>query len=138
MSGVLTTLNGYLGYRGGEGQWSFLLHRVTGLGTGLFLTVHIIDIALVYFAPRAFMDVLALYQSTLFGIGEIFLVFCVFYHGLNGLRIAAFDLFAPQRWTIPIQRRSVRLTLILALVLWLPTAAWMVRSLLVHNFGLGG
>ena len=75
MSGIKTTLTGYVGYRGREGHWSFLLHRITGLGTGLFLTIHIIDIALVYFAPTAFMDVIRLYQSTVFGLGEIALVF---------------------------------------------------------------
>lgn len=138
MSTLKTTLTGYVGYRGREGHWSFLLHRITGLGTILFLTIHIIDIGLVYFKPAAFLDVLAVYQTTIFGIGEVALVFCVIYHGINGLRVAYFDLFKPRLWQIKSERNSTRVTLILAMVLWLPAAAWMVRSLLINNYGLFG
>ncbi len=136
MAHLKTALTGYATYRGREGQSAFLLHRICGLGTGLFLTIHIVDIALVYFAPHLFLEVMQLYRSTLFGVGEILLVFCVFYHGVNGLRIALFDLKAAQRWNIPTARGSARLSFFLALALWLPAAAWMVRNLLVHNFGL--
>lgn len=33
-------------YRGGSGHWSYLLHRVTGVGVLLFLAIHIVDTAL--------------------------------------------------------------------------------------------
>ena len=79
MASLVTTLSGYLGYRGREGQWSFLLHRISGLGTGLFLTIHILDTSFVYFAPSLYMEAIKLYQSTLAGLGEVALVFCVFY-----------------------------------------------------------
>ncbi len=138
MSSLKTTMTGYATYRGREGQWAFLLHRLCGLGTGLFLTVHIVDTALVYLAPKLYIEVINLYQTTLFGIGEIFLIFCVFFHGVNGLRIAAFDLFRPQNWSIPVARASTRLTLIISLVLWVPAAVWMARNILIHNFGLFG
>jgi succinate dehydrogenase / fumarate reductase cytochrome b subunit len=138
MSSLKTTLTGYTGYRGREGHLSFLLHRITGLGTVLFLTVHIIDIALVYLSPKGFLDVIKLYQSTLFGIGEIALVFCVFYHGLNGLRIAYFDMYKPELWSHHVHKKSTYYTLALSLILWLPAAFWMGRSLLIHNFGLFG
>lgn len=88
-----TSLTGYLTYRGGEGQISFLLHRVTGLGVLFFLAIHIIDTALVYFAPQLYEYAIELYRSTAFMVGEIGLVFCVLFHGLNGLRIAYCDLF---------------------------------------------
>lgn len=138
MSSLKTTLTGYATYRGREGQLSFLLHRITGLGTILFLTIHIIDIALVYLAPAGFLDVLKLYQSTLFGVGEIILVFCVFYHGINGLRIAYFDMVKPHLWAHHNHKKSTQVTLALSLILWLPAAFVMARSLLIHNFGLFG
>ncbi len=138
MSTLKTTLTGYAGYRGREGHWSFLLHRVTGMGVVLFLIVHVIDIALVYFHPAGFMEVLALYQTTLFGIGEIALIFCLFFHGVNGLRIAYFDMIKPQLWSIETQRKSTRITLIVSIVLWLPAAAWMLRNILYHNYGMFG
>ena len=77
-----------------------------------------------------------LYRSTLFGLGEIALLFCVFYHGLNGLRVAYFDMFAPRHWSIPTQRKTTMWTLIISLVLWVPTAVYMFYNLLYHNYGL--
>lgn len=138
MPDIRTALSGYTGYRGGEGQLAFLLHRITGLGTALFLTIHILDTATVYFKPDLYMEAIAIYRSTLFGIGEIFLIFCVFYHGINGLRIAYFDLFAPKNWALLAERSSVRWTLGISLLIWAPAAWIMVRNLLIHNFGLLG
>lgn len=133
-----TSLTGWRTYRGGEGQWAFLLHRLSGLGTGLFLTLHILDLALFRLAPRLFQRLLLLYQSPLFGLAEIVLVFLVFFHSINGLRMAYFDLQAPHLWNPETARKSARLTLLIAAGLWLPAAAWMLRSLLLHSPGLGG
>ncbi len=138
MSTLKTTLTGYATYRGREGHWSFLLHRITGLGTILFLTIHILDIAFVYFDPSLFMSAVKVYQTTLFGIGEIILVYCVIYHGLNGLRVAYFDIFKPNLWVPDSQRKSTMVALVASIVIWLPAAAWMLRSLLINNFGLFG
>lgn len=138
MSTLKTTATGYIGYRGREGHYAYLLHRLTGLGTVLFLLIHVIDIALVYLAPKAFEDVLALYQTTLFGLGEIVLVFSVFFHGINGLRIAISDMWKPTSWNIIDERKMVKITLIAALVLWLPAAVIMARNILIHNYGLFG
>jgi succinate dehydrogenase / fumarate reductase cytochrome b subunit len=135
MDGVRLTLSGFTSYRGRVGHFSFLLHRLTGLGTLLFLIVHILDTSTVYFFPSLYQHAIALYRSTPFMLGEIALVFCVIYHGVNGARIALFDLFAPRYWQNPSQSRSAFLTLAVALLLWLPAAYWMGRSLLIHNFG---
>lgn len=138
MSSLKTTLTGYAGYRGREGHWAFLLHRVTGLGVLLFLAIHIVDTSFVYFAPHLYDEVIQLYRSTIFGLGEIGLVFCLFYHGTNGLRIAYLDKFAPKDWTIEKTRRSAKIALIVALVMWVPAAGWMGYNILHHNYGLFG
>lgn len=70
-------LLGMARYRGREGQFSFILHRLTGLGTLLFLAVHILDTSTVYFFPSLYEHAINLYRSTLFMLGEIFLVFFV-------------------------------------------------------------
>jgi succinate dehydrogenase / fumarate reductase cytochrome b subunit len=132
-----TTLIGYVRYRGHQGHLAFLMHRVTGLGTLLFLTIHILDTATVYFFPNLYADAIALYRTTLFGLAEMVLVFCVLYHGANGLRIAFFDWF-PKYWTIEIERKWATCTLILAIILWLPAAIIMGRNLLIYNFRLFG
>lgn len=123
-------------YRGRVGQLSFILHRLAGLGTLLFLSMHILDTATVYFFPSLYSHAIALYRSTYFMILEIILVFCVIYHGVNGARIALFDLFLPQKWNINTQRQSAAWVLGIAIVLWLPAAVWMGRNVLVYNFGL--
>lgn len=135
-SSLKTTLTGYFSYRGQGGHFSFLLHRLSGLGILLFLIIHIVDTASVYFAPELYEDVLVLYRSTPFMLGEIGLVFAVIFHGVNGLRVAYYDLRKPKGWNITAQRQSVRLTFIISIVLWLPAAFWMTYQMLHHNFGL--
>ena len=136
MNSLKLVLTNLFGYRGGLGQWSFILHRLTGLGTLLFLGVHILDTSTVYFFPSLYAHAIALYRSTIFEIGEIILVFCVFYHGTNGARIALFDLFLTKEWRTPPALTSARWTLIIAVLLWLPAAFLMVRNILIYNFGL--
>jgi succinate dehydrogenase / fumarate reductase cytochrome b subunit len=135
MDFVRLNVTGLATYRGREGQLSFILHRLTGLGTLLFLAIHILDTSTVYFFPSLYQHAIEIYRSTPMMLGEIILVFCLIYHGVNGARIALFDLFSPGKWIIPIQRRSVVLTLAISILLWLPAAFLMGRSLLVHNFG---
>lgn len=131
-----TSITGLARYRGREGQISFILHRLTGLGTLLFLSIHILDTATVYFFPSLYEHAIDLYRSTPLMIGEIILVFSVIYHGVNGLRIAYFDLYRPDLWNIETNRKSAVWTLAIAIVLWLPAAFLMGRSVLIHNFGL--
>lgn len=137
MSELKTTMTGYVRYRGREGQLSFLLHRLTGLGTLLFLTIHILDTATVYFFPSLYDHAIGVYQTTLFGLGELALVFSVLYHGANGLRIAFFDWF-PHLWRIETERKWAIGTLIFTIILWVPMAIIMGRNILIHNYGLLG
>ena len=125
MSRLVSTLVGYVRYRGREGHYSFLLHRITGLGTLLFLTIHIFDMAAFYWLPSFFQEALVLYRTPLFMLGEIALVFCVFFHGANGIRLAVVDMFLPHQWAIAAQRNAVRWTLIVTLILWVPAALYM-------------
>jgi len=138
LGSLRTSFTGYLTYRGGEGQVSFLLHRVTGLGLLFFLTIHIVDTALVYFAPHLYEHALELYRSTPFMLGEIGLVFCVLFHGLNGLRIAYYDLFTTAGGEIKRVRKSVWATFVITIILWTPVAGIMGYKLLYHNFGFFG
>jgi succinate dehydrogenase / fumarate reductase cytochrome b subunit len=135
MDSLKLNLTGLTRYKGREGQLSFLLHRLSGLGTLLFLAVHILDTSTVYFFPSLYSHAIDLYRSTPFMLGEIVLVFMVIYHGVNGARIAIFDLFIPDRWNIQTQRKSAKWTLAISILLWLPAAYLMGRSMLVHNFG---
>ena len=136
MSTLLTTLTGYLKYRGREGHYSFLLHRITGLGTLLFLVIHIIDMAAFYWDPEFFNKALDLYRTPVFMVGEIALVFAVFYHGANGIRIAIVDMFTPKQWALHAARNAARWTLAISLVLWLPAALYMGIRIFNPEFNL--
>lgn len=78
-------------YRGREGMWSWVLHRITGVAIFFFLLVHILDTALVRVSPEAYNVVISAYKTPLMGLGEIALVGAILFHALNGLRIIAID-----------------------------------------------
>ncbi|MFB6285940.1 MAG: succinate dehydrogenase, cytochrome b556 subunit [Candidatus Bipolaricaulia bacterium] len=82
-----------LRYRGGAGQWAWILHRVTGLGVLFFLILHILDIYMAAFGPAVFNKLLFIYHSVVFKPLIILLIFGVIYHALNGLRLVMFDLW---------------------------------------------
>ena len=138
LSRFRATLSGYATYSARGGLFPFLLHRITGLGTLLFLTLHITTTASVYFYPSFYNRFLIVFRNPLFMLGEIILVFCVIFHGVNGLRIAYFDLFKPDLWKKPSFQKTTRLTLLIAMLLWLPAAAVMGYDLLKIGFGLFG
>lgn len=97
MASLVLTIRETLRYRGAIGQWSWVLHRLTGLGVVLFLFLHVIDTAWAVTNPAGYEVAIATYQSPLFTIGEFGLIFAVVYHALNGLRIAVMD-FKPEWW----------------------------------------
>lgn len=97
MTSLVLTLTETLRYRGAIGQWSWVLHRVTGLGVLFFLVLHVIDTSWAVFYPDLYVHAIATYQTPLFTIGEFALVAAVVYHALNGIRVSLFD-FRPKWW----------------------------------------
>ncbi len=137
-SRFISTLSGYARYKGGRGLLAFLLHRITGLGTLLFLTVHISMTSLVYIYAPLYTRLVEIFQWPVIMLVEIILVFCVIYHGANGLRIAFIDLFKPQWLQERNSTRAMLTTLIVAILLWLPAAGVMGYNMLKYGFGLFG
>src|SRR5919197_6654259 len=78
-------------YKGREGQWSWIAHRVTGVAIILFLFAHVVDTALVGWGPDAYNRVVRVYQNPIVGLLELGLVAAVVYHALNGIRIMIID-----------------------------------------------
>ena len=89
-------------YRGHEGMWSWVLHRITGVAIFFFLLVHILDTALVRVSPEAYNAVIGTYKNPIMALGEVVLVGAVAYHAYNGLRIVLVDLWS---WATRHQRR---------------------------------
>ena len=78
-------------YQGGVGQWSWALHRITGVGVLIFLCLHILDTSLIILGPEHYNAVIALYRAPAFRTMEVGLFACVLFHALNGVRIILID-----------------------------------------------
>lgn len=81
-------------YRGREGMWSWVAHRVTGIGIFFFLFAHILDTALVRVSPEAYNEVIATYKNPVVGLMEVGLVGAIVFHAFNGLRIVLVDFWS--------------------------------------------
>lgn len=114
-------------YRGGSGQWSWALHRITGVGVIFFLFVHVADTALVAVGPEMYDRVLASYRNPVIKSFEIGLAAMVLFHALNGLRIIAVDFFPK---LADHQRQLFGMVLGLYIALMVPALYFMGRSLL--------
>jgi len=132
MSSLSQTFQGALRYRGGEHQLSYFGHRISGLGTLLFLTIHILDTSTVYFFPNLYVHAIAIYRSTPMMLGEMLLVVAVIAHGVNGLRIALSDFF-PAWWRERPQRTAFWIVVAISTVLSIPALYFMGRSLYLNN-----
>ena len=116
-----------LRYKGREGMWTWILHRATGLGVLFFLVVHVIDTGIIIYRPDWYDHALGIYQHPLFRIGELFVVFGVLYHAVNGLRIIVQDF-----WPYVMERqRQLSLAGAVVVVVAMLTITWiMVAPLL--------
>ena len=81
-------------YKGQSGMWSWLLHRVTGLGILLFLLVHIVDVSLLGFGPAAYNEGILLFDSIIVRLLSLALIGAVLLHGFNGVRIMVIDFWS--------------------------------------------
>ena len=90
---AVPTVSGRTGtlYRGREGMWSWVGHRITGVLIFVFLLVHVLDTALVRVSPEAYNTVIETYKNPLVGVGEAGLVAAVLFHAFNGIRIMLVD-----------------------------------------------
>ena len=120
----------YLGlmvsYRGQQGTWAWLFHRVSGIAIWLFIVLHVIDIYLVGGDPHAYDQLLQFYASPIGRVMEVALGAALLYHALNGMRIVILDLWPSM--TV-YHRRLWWATWIIFLGLGIPGAIIILRPL---------
>jgi succinate dehydrogenase / fumarate reductase, cytochrome b subunit len=110
-------------YRGREGQWAFLFHRISGVAIALYLLLHVLDISLVMFGPEGPFDAfLAFYHNWPFRIGLLMVIAGVVYHALNGLRIIVMDFTT---WGVRVQRELWYGVLALTTIIGIPVL-WVI------------
>jgi succinate dehydrogenase / fumarate reductase cytochrome b subunit len=81
-------------YRGHEGMWSWVAHRISGVGIFFFLLVHVLDTALVRVSPHAYNEVIGTYKNPVVGLMEVALVGAILFHAFNGIRLILVDFWA--------------------------------------------
>jgi succinate dehydrogenase / fumarate reductase, cytochrome b subunit len=104
-SGRISRILDGLRYGGGIGQWSWLAHRLSGLGILFFLIVHISDTFMVVFAPDWYDHTVAIYGGIWFDghyywplrwafrVAELGLIASVVFHAVNGVGVILYDLW---------------------------------------------
>jgi succinate dehydrogenase / fumarate reductase cytochrome b subunit len=81
-------------YRGGEGMWSWVAHRITGVLVFFFLFAHVIDTAMVRVSPEAYNTAVETYKNPVVGLMEVGLVAAFLFHALNGIRVILVDFWS--------------------------------------------
>lgn len=135
MSGLISTVRASLSYRGREGHWLWLLHRVSGLGVLLFLILHVAGMSSAFISIEIHDRLLEMYKTPPFAMGELALAFGLIFHAINGTRIAILEL-KPELWQK--QQLATRLAIIIVVLLAAPTIIIMALGSINAFFGPGG
>jgi succinate dehydrogenase / fumarate reductase cytochrome b subunit len=116
-------------YKGGIGQWSWVAHRITGVGVLAFLIGHVVDTFAVGFGPELYNETVSLYKQWWFAPFEVLLIGAVIYHAFNGMRIILFD-FWPQ---LALKQKLFAVAqLALTAVAFIPAAVFMLVKAYEH------
>lgn len=116
-------------YRGGEGMFTWVLHRVTGVALFAYLFAHVMDTSLVIVSPALYDGVLEVYHHPVIKLMEIGLVVAVIYHGVNGIRVTLVDFWSKGS---PNNRRMMRVQHVVFALLTLGAVIPMGAQLLLE------
>jgi succinate dehydrogenase / fumarate reductase, cytochrome b subunit len=81
-------------YRGREGMWSWVAHRITGVLIFFFLFAHVLDASLLRVSQGDYNSVINSYKNPIVNFLEYGLTAAICFHAFNGLRIIAVDFWA--------------------------------------------
>lgn len=122
-------------YRGREGMWTWVAHRITGVLIFFFLFAHVLDTALVRVSPDSYDRIIDTYKTPVVNLLEVGLVGAVLFHALNGLRIIAVDFWAKgPRY----QKQMSYAVVAVVLVVMVPGTYFMIERTVRTLFGSTG
>lgn len=119
-------------YRGREGMWSWVAHRVTGVLIFFFLFAHVLDTALVRVSPGSYNAVIETYKNPIVNLMEVGLVGAVLFHAFNGVRVLLVDFWSKG---VRLQRQMLYVVLALFVILMVPATYFMLRHTVATLFG---
>jgi succinate dehydrogenase / fumarate reductase, cytochrome b subunit len=114
-------------YKGQSGMWSWLFHRISGLGILLFLFIHIVDVSMLSFGPNIYNQSVLLFDYWVVRLLSLSLIAAVLYHAFNGVRIMAIDFW---RKGARYQRIMFGIVLALTIVIFIPVAYIIMKPAL--------
>lgn len=119
-------------YRGREGMWSWVAHRVTGVLIFFFLFAHVLDTALVRVSPESYNAIIETYKNPIVNLMEVGLVGAVLFHAFNGVRVLLIDFWSKG---VRLQRQMLYVVMVLFVVLMAPATYFMMRHTVETLFG---
>lgn len=120
-------------YKGQSGMWSWLLHRITGLGLLLFLFIHIVDISLLGFGPQVYNNGILLFDQIIVRLLSLAVIGAVLLHAFNGVRIMFIDFW---RKGVRYQRAMFVAVVILTIIFFIPMSYFVIVPSVHWFFGL--
>jgi succinate dehydrogenase / fumarate reductase cytochrome b subunit len=119
-------------YRGREGMWTWVAHRVTGVLIFFFLFAHVLDTALVRVSPDSYNKIMDTYKTPLVNLMEVGLVGAVLFHALNGLRVMLVDFWSKGT---KYQKQMSYVVVGLVVTLMVPATYYMIERTVRELFG---
>ncbi|MEW5925180.1 MAG: succinate dehydrogenase, cytochrome b556 subunit [Candidatus Zixiibacteriota bacterium] len=116
------------------GNFSYWIHRITGIGLSVYLLMHTFVLSSAISGPEAFNERMGTVQNPFFAILEVLLIAGVFMHMLNGLRITITDFF---NWS-----RGHKILFWIAAVIFVILMIVAIKlqwpKFFIENYGMGG
>ena len=116
-----------LSYRGGLPMIAWLLHRISGIGIVVFVSMHVFAAFFLYAVQGGTTNSVSVALTDFYEAlpMQIFMLFAVLYHAINGLRIVVLDMF-PGMWRF--NREAMWVQWALFLPMFLLPAALMIKG----------
>ncbi|MBN1829787.1 MAG: hypothetical protein JW884_11665 [Deltaproteobacteria bacterium] len=117
----------FAGGRWGMERYIYAIHRLTGLGLLLFLTIHIFESSMRIYGAPVWERTMAFLDHPLFAAGEFLIIIGFAFHAINGLRLVFLELgfgvgkaiepVYPYRTSVQVQRPLAIAVMILSALL---------------------
>jgi succinate dehydrogenase / fumarate reductase, cytochrome b subunit len=114
-------------YKGREGQWAFILHRLSGIAIAVYLFIHVLNVGATMFGEEASRTLMSIFHIAPFRIGLVLVMAGVVYHALNGLRIIIMDFTG---WGVKYQRQLWYGCLALTTIIGIPVLIKVIPEII--------
>lgn len=78
-------------YRWGEGMWSYVFHRISGVALIVYLSMHIWVLHYLQKGAAAYDSLMNYLDMPVFKAGEVALLAAILFHSINGMRLVLMD-----------------------------------------------